>query len=48
MGGRGGGAPGQANLDQLMRARMGMDMKSSLGNFRMFYTGGLDGKTDGG
>jgi hypothetical protein len=48
MGGRGGGAPSQANLDRLMRARMGMDMKSSLGNFRMFYTGGVDGKTDGG
>jgi hypothetical protein len=36
------------NLDQLMRGSMGMDMKSSLGNFRMFYTGGVDGKADGG
>jgi hypothetical protein len=27
---------------------LGMDMKSSLGNFRMFYTGGVDGKADGG
>jgi hypothetical protein len=48
MGGHGSGVGGQMNLDQLMRGSMGMDMKSSLGNFRMFYTGGVDGKADGG
>jgi hypothetical protein len=42
MGGHGGGVPvpDQLNLDQLMRRSM--DMKSSLGNFRMLYTGGVD------
>jgi hypothetical protein len=48
MGGHGSGVPDQMNLGQLMRGSMGMDMKSSLGNFRMFYTGGVDGKADGG
>jgi len=42
-GGHGSGVPGQMNLDPLMRGSMGMDMKSSLGNFRMFYTGGVEG-----
>jgi hypothetical protein len=42
MGGHGGGVPvpDQLNLDQLMRRSM--DMKSSLGNFRMLFTGGVD------
>jgi hypothetical protein len=52
MGARGGGAPGQMrmgqmNLDQLMRGSAGMDLKSSLGNFRMSYTDGLGGKAGG-
>jgi hypothetical protein len=52
MGARGGGAPGQMrmgqmNMDQLMRGSAGMDLKSSLGNFRMSYTDGLDGKAGG-
>jgi hypothetical protein len=48
MGGHGSGVPGQMNFDQIMRGSMGLDMKSSLGNFRMFYTGEVDGKADGG